>query len=179
MDISNRIRAWLVSRGLAPSGQTGLGLGTNFDLETLPWVRRAGSGGVGGCSGGYGCCGGSRGLPEVSRKATGSHLQPTECELAQVHPWSIKVLCKSGEHICTKCCKEDSWECSACRALAAAPLPPRPDFPWHIWSVPNESPPPLPRETHVPGRTEARASALGRIFGPPKISWDASSGARG
>jgi len=80
-----------------------------------------------------------------------------ECSNAvrwEVHPWSIKVLCKSGEHICTKCCKEDSWECSACRALAAAPLPPRPDFPWHIWSVPNEQAPPLPRETHVPGRTE-------------------------
>ena len=91
------------------------------------------------------------------------YSQFVDCDPTQVHPWSIKVLCKSGEHICTKCCKEDSWECSACRALAAAPLPPRPDFPWHIWSVPNERPPPLPRETHVPGRSEVTESASGTV----------------
>ena len=74
---------------------------------------------------------------------------------SEVHPWTITALCDSKERLCAKCCKEDCWTCSACRHLAAAPIPPRPDLPWQLWNTPNEPIPPLPREIHIPGKTDA------------------------
>jgi hypothetical protein len=85
-----------------------------------------------------------------------------ECSNAvrwEVMPWHIKQLCTSGERICTTCCKDDSWDCSACRALAAAPPPSMPIFPWFLWKLPDEPVLPLPSETNANATTEVIAKA--------------------